>query len=190
MTSGLSASVSSTRTSRQIATRSRTLRSGSPGQEGLSEFFIQYLTTLGEIIRPHIRNFAIDTDFYEDYTIYVTDRRDDTIDPVPLLLADRTRVSSQVREDIIKNSLSYSDEDLAVISWDSALLCGPESPTDLIDLIEFANVQVLELRYYDRELTREMARMYDDIEYTGPAVLVCPEPQVPCHYEPPDEDVR
>ena len=135
------------------------------GQEGLSEFFIQYLTTLGEIIRPHIRNFAIDTDFYEDYTIYVTDRRDDTIDPVPLLLADRTRVSSQVREDIIKNSLSYSDEDLAVISWDSALLCGPESPTDLIDLIEFANVQVLELRYYDRELTREMARMYDDIEY-------------------------
>ena len=135
------------------------------GQEGLSEFFIQYLTTLGEIIRPHIRNFAIDTDFYEDYTIYVTDRRDDTIDPVPLLLADRTCVSSQVREDIIKNSLSYSDEDLAVISWDSALLCGPESPTDLIDLIEFANVQVLELRYYDRELTREMARMYDDIEY-------------------------
>ena len=41
----------------------------------------------------------------------------------------------------------------------------PESPTDLIDLIEFANVQVLELRYYDRELTREMEKMYDDIEH-------------------------
>jgi len=84
---------------------------------------------------------------------------------VPLLLGDRVCVSPQIREDIIKNSLSYSNEDLAVISWDSALLCGPESPTDIIDLIEFANVQVLELRYYDRELTREMARMYDDIEH-------------------------
>jgi hypothetical protein len=135
------------------------------GQEGLSAFFLQYLSTLGEIIKPHIKNFAIDPDFYEDYTIYVTDRRDDSIDPVPLLLGDRTCVSPQIREDIIKNSLSYSEEDLAVISWDSALLCGPESPTDLIDLIEFANVQVLELRYYDRELTREMARMYDDIEH-------------------------
>ncbi|MDD1702827.1 MAG: hypothetical protein LUQ31_07625 [Methanoregula sp.] len=135
------------------------------GQEGLLDFFLQYLNTLGEIIKPHIKNFAIDPDFYEDYTIYVTDRRDDSIDPVPLLLGDQTCVSPQIREDIIKNSLSYSNEDLALISWDSALLCGPESPTDIIDLIEFANVQVLELRYYDRELTREMARMYDDIEH-------------------------
>ncbi|MGB8890607.1 MAG: hypothetical protein WCC86_00925, partial [Methanoregula sp.] len=48
------------------------------GQEGLSDFFLQYLSTLGEIIKPHIKNFAIDPDFYEDYTIYVTDRRDDS----------------------------------------------------------------------------------------------------------------
>jgi len=53
----------------------------------------------------------------------------------------------------------------AILSWDSALLCNPDSPADLIDLIEFANVQVLELRYYDRELTREMEKMYDDIEH-------------------------
>ena len=116
------------------------------GQEGLSDFFIQYLRTLGEIIKPHIKNFAINPDFYEDYTIYVTDRRDDSIDPVPLLLGEQSGVSAQIREDIIKNSLSYTSEDLAVISWDSALLCNPDNPTDLIDLIEFANVQVLELR--------------------------------------------
>ena len=76
------------------------------GQEGLSDFFIQYLRTLGEIIKPHIKNFAINPDFYEDYTIYVTDRRDDSIDPVPLLLGEQSGVSAQIREDIIKNSLS------------------------------------------------------------------------------------
>lgn len=135
------------------------------GQEGLSEFYVQYLKTLGEIIRPHIKGFAINPDFYEDYTIYVTDRRDDSFDPVALLIGEKTTISHQMREEITRNSLSYTTNDLAILSWDSALLCSPDSPTDIIDLIEFANVQVLELRYYDRELTREMEKMYDDIEH-------------------------
>lgn len=135
------------------------------GQEGLADFYVQYLKTLGEIIRPHIKGFAINPDFYEDYTIYVTDRRDDSVDPVAFLIGEKTNISLQMREEIIKNSLSYTTDDLAILSWDSALLCNPDSPTDLIDLIEFANVQVLELRYDDRELTREMGKMYDDIEH-------------------------
>ena len=134
------------------------------GQEGLSEFYVQYLKTLGEIIRPHIKGFAINPDFYEDYTIYVTDRRDDTLDPIPLLIGERTNIAPQMREEVTRNSLSYTTDDLAILSWDSALLCTPDSAADVIDLIEFANVQVLELRYYDRELTREMEKMYDDIE--------------------------
>jgi hypothetical protein len=135
-----------------------------PEQEGLGDFYVQYLKTLGEIIRPHIRNFAIDPDFFEDYTVYVTDRRDDSIDPVALLVGERKQISPQMREEILRNSLSYTTEDLAVLAWDSALLCNPETSTDLIDLIEFANVQVLELRYYDQELTRQMEKMYDHIE--------------------------
>jgi hypothetical protein len=134
------------------------------GQQALSDFYVQYLTTLAEIIRPHIKNFAINPEFFEDYTVYVTNKRDDLVDPVPLLIGERTTISPQMQEEVLKNSLSYTTNDLAVISWDSALLCDPEMPTDLIDLIEFANVQVLELRYYDRELTRQMEKMYDDIE--------------------------
>ena len=113
------------------------------GQEGLAEFYVQYLKTLGEIIKPHIRNFAINPDFYEDYSVYVTDRRDDPVDPVPPLIGEKTNISSRMREEVVKNSLSYTTDDLAILSWDSALLCNPESPTDLIDLIEFANVQCL-----------------------------------------------
>jgi hypothetical protein len=135
------------------------------GQEGLSEFYVQYLKTLGEIIRPHIKNFAINPDFFEDYTVYMTDRRDDSIDPVPLLIGEKTNISPQMRQEILRNSLSYTTDDLAILSWDSALLCNPDSPIDLIDLIEFADVQVLELRYYDQELTREMEEMYENIEH-------------------------
>jgi hypothetical protein len=135
-----------------------------PHQEGLSGYFVQYLTTLSELIRPHIKDFTLNPDFYEDYTVYNPGLRDDRFDPLPLLLNDRTPIAPSTRQDILSNTLSYTPDDLAVISWDAAFLCDVEYPADIIDLIEFANVQVLELRYYDRELTRQMEKMYDDIE--------------------------
>jgi hypothetical protein len=134
-------------------------------QKGLGDYFVRYLTQLSDQIKPHIKNFSIDPDFFEDYTIYLTDLRDDALDPVTLLTGERGAISPQIREEIVRNSLSYTASDLAVLSWDSALLCGPEPPVDLIDLIEYSNVQVLELRNYDRELTRQMEKMYDDIEH-------------------------
>ena len=134
-----------------------------PGQSGLNDFFTTYLGQLEEILTPHIQ-FSPDKDFYEEYTIYVADRIDPRVDPVVLLTGENGVLSPQMREEILKNSLSYMNDDLTVLSWDAALLFSPEYPGDLMELIEFACVQVLELRYYDRELTRQMSRMYDDIE--------------------------
>lgn len=133
------------------------------GQEGLADLFLRHLATLGEILKPHIKDFALNPDFFEDYTIYVADRLDDSMDPAVILTGERANISSQMREEILKNTQSYTEDDRAILSWDAALLCNPEYPADLIDLIEYANVQVLELRYYDRELTRQMEKMYDDI---------------------------
>jgi hypothetical protein len=135
-----------------------------PHQDGLAGYFVQYLMTLGELIRPHIKNFTLSPDFFEDYTVYVSGRRDDAFDPVPLLLNERKVIAPSTRQDILANTLSYTPDDIAIISWDAAFLCDPDHPADIIDLIEFANVQVLELRYYERELTRQMGKMYDDIE--------------------------
>jgi hypothetical protein len=134
-------------------------------QKGLTDYFMQFLHRLTDLVKPHIKNFAIDPEFYEDYTIYISDIYDASKDPIPLLAGERTSISPQMREEITKNSLSYTINDYTVLSWDSALLCGPEHPTDLIDLIEYSNVQVFELRYYDRELARQMERMYEDIEH-------------------------
>ena len=134
------------------------------GQECLSDLFHTYLKNIGEILNPYLTDLSIESEFYEDYTIYVTDKIDESIDPAVLLSGERTNFSAQIREEIVKNTLSYTTDDVAILSWDSALLCNPDNPTDLIDLIEFASVQVLELRYYDRVLTRQMVKMYDDIE--------------------------
>ena len=134
------------------------------GQEGLEEEFQKYLTIFGDMLRPHLAEMTIEHEFFEDYTVYVTDRIVPEIDPVMLMTGERRAISPQTSTEITRNTLSYRNDDLVVLSWDSALVCDPENPADIIDLIEFANVQVLELRYYDRQLTRQMEKMYDDID--------------------------
>ncbi|MDD1723540.1 MAG: hypothetical protein LUQ07_00255 [Methanospirillum sp.] len=133
-------------------------------EEVLSDTFTSYLSNLTEIISPHMTDMVLDPSFYEDYSIFFTDNLGDPVDPAVLLMGENTRFSTQMREEIMKNSMSYSENDISFLSWGAALLKNSEVPTDLFDLIEYANVQVLELRYYDRELSRKMVKMYDDIE--------------------------
>ena len=134
------------------------------GQEGLSGHFNEKLSAVHQILAPHLPKITVDPAFFEDYTIFVTDRPGEPGDPSPLLLGDREPVSLAIREETLRYSLSYREDDLVILSWDAALLVNPEPPTDLLDLIEYANVQVFELRYYDRELAHQMEKMYGDME--------------------------
>jgi len=134
------------------------------GQRGLEGIFARILQYLQELLQPGLESLEIDPEFYEDYTIYRITHPDELPDPVPLLMGERIDFSEQMREQVLKNRLSYSQADFAIITWDTALICEPEDPGDLRDLIEFANVQSLELRYYDNVLNKQMEKMYDDIE--------------------------
>ncbi len=131
------------------------------GQKGLDDFFASHLRTLQNILAPDDGSLQIDTGFFEDYNVYWTSAADSGSDPVAVLMGETASFSHQMRSEILKNNLSYSTDDSALISWDSAWLVDPEDPTDLVDLIEYANVQLLELRYYDRQLTDQVGKMYD-----------------------------
>ncbi len=133
------------------------------GQSGLDPLYSVFLDQIRTILHPHLGDLPIDPGFYEDYTIFITDHTDEALDPVVLLLGEDMVYSAQTREDLLKNSLSYGIDDLTILSWDSALLVSPDAPGDLIDIIEYAAVQALEFRYYDRVLTQQMERMYEDI---------------------------
>lgn len=136
----------------------------SAGQDGLEPVFLDTVDRIRGILGPLLEDFSIDPGFFEDYTIFIADRSDPAIDPVVVLLGEDRTFSPQTREDTLKNSHSYGTDDLTILSWDTALLISSEPPWDILELIEFANVQALEFRYYDRKLTRQMERMYDDIE--------------------------
>src|SRR2546422_9374395 len=51
-----------------------------------------------------------------------------------------------------------------MLTWNSALVVDPtEGDSDVQLILEFANAQLLELRYYDAVLDAELPRMYDRI---------------------------
>ena len=101
--------------------------------------------------------------FEEDYTIFYFRQWQKEWDPVPLLLAEEEDFSPQIRRDTLQHSFSYSQNDLTIITWSSALVYDATGSQDIPDLLEFAVTQLLELRYYDNVLSEEMSKMYDAI---------------------------
>ena len=90
----------------------------------------------------------------------------ETLDLVPLLSGERMALSQAARQDLLRNSFSYYTDDLAVLTWDRAFLYEPRGDSDVIDVLEVANAQLLEMRYYDELLDDELPRMYDLVETT------------------------
>lgn len=134
------------------------------GQKGLEDAFGVCLQQLRDLLHPLMSCVDIDAAFYEDYTIYHIQNPEQVRDSAALLMGEEADFSAPMREQINRNRLSYSEDDFVIVTWDTALLCDREDPADLRDLIEFANVQLLELRYYEAILARHLDRMYDDIQ--------------------------
>ncbi len=88
------------------------------------------------------------------------------IDLVPLLSGDRRALSSAARQDLLKLRFSYYADDLVVLTWDRAFIYEPRQDSDVADVLEVANAQLVEMRYYDELLDAELPRMYDLVENT------------------------
>jgi hypothetical protein len=87
----------------------------------------------------------------------------------PLLLNDRRTLSADAMRELLPHRFSYTAEDLAILTWDNALIVDPSQvDTDVQFILEFANAQLLELRFYDATLDAELPRMYDRIEAARP----------------------
>jgi hypothetical protein len=86
------------------------------------------------------------------------------VDLVPLLSGERRRLSEAARRDLLRQSFSYYEDDLVVLIWDRAFIYEPRGDSDVADVLEVANAQLLELRYYDELLDAELPRMYDLVE--------------------------
>jgi hypothetical protein len=77
-------------------------------------------------------------------------------------------LSDGERQEILQSRISYYPNDLAVIGWNAAFLYdSPSGAETAIQLLQYANSQLLEFRHYDDLLTRQLEDVYDFLESGG-----------------------
>ena len=124
----------------------------------------------GAITRPR-REFLA-----EDYLVFTVTQLDaaassesliaargDTI--AQLLRGERSPLSAEERDEVLRHRISYFADDLVIPTWSSAFIRDTESGAQAaIEILEFANSQLLEFRYYDNLLDQELASIYSELQ--------------------------
>jgi hypothetical protein len=78
-----------------------------------------------------------------------------------MLRGEGAPLSEQERASILTHRISYLATDLVVPTWNAAFVYDTPAGTQAaLDILEFANTQLLEFRYYDQLLDRELAAIY------------------------------
>jgi len=142
------------------------------GTETEISFWHGLLDILREPIGPALTR-PNRSDLDEDYLVATVHAFDEPvlasslgrdIDLVPLLSGETRKLADGARADLLSRRFSYYTDDLVVLTWDRAFIYEPRRDTDVADVIEVANAQFLQMRYYDELLDAELPRMYDLVE--------------------------
>jgi hypothetical protein len=115
----------------------------------------------------------------EDYFIFHVREIDGSPTADTLLTAHSDQIAQVVRgetctlsdgerQEILQSRISYYPTDLAVIGWNAAFIYDTLSGAETaIQLLQYANSQLLEFRHYDELLTGELESVYDFLEKGG-----------------------
>jgi hypothetical protein len=115
----------------------------------------------------------------EDYFVFAVTALEDTPladrliesngdDIARLLRVERERLSKQERDEVLRHRISYLENDLVVPTWNAAFVYDTEAgAAAAIEILEFANSQLLEFRYYDDLLDAQLAGIYKQLQAPG-----------------------
>jgi hypothetical protein len=91
--------------------------------------------------------------------------RDHGFEIAQVVRGDRQRLSAGECNEVLHSQISYYANDVAVIGWNAAFLYDSTSGAEMaIQLLEYANSQLLEFRHYDELLTEILDRAYALLE--------------------------
>jgi hypothetical protein len=76
-----------------------------------------------------------------------------------ILRAETAALSPQEVEDSLACRIAFGSDDLAIIDWNTALLVGSDMD-DVLAVLEFANVELLEMRFLDDQLDVALAEAF------------------------------
>ena len=133
------------------------------------------LAALGQSLRKPNENW-ISEDYYVIQVDPIADVQDRIL-PADELLRDRSAEIAQIVRgedtalaaaecrEVLQSSMSYYPADLLVVGWVAAFVYDtPPAAATTIELLEYANSQLLEFRYYDEVLTRVLADVYKQLD--------------------------
>ncbi len=83
-------------------------------------------------------------------------------------------MSDEELKSTVKNNLSYYANDMVIVDWNGAFVYDKTKSYDVIDVIEYAVIELLELRAYDSYLDAVLDQAYDDIEKKKMTWLLSP----------------
>lgn len=82
-----------------------------------------------------------------------------------IVRGETASLSEGERNEILQSRISYYPNDLTVIGWNGAFLYDTAAGAETaIQLLEYANSQLLEFRHYDEFLTRELESVYSSLD--------------------------
>ena len=100
----------------------------------------------------------------EDYVIFQISKMKSAIRPAELLESQRQRIAQILRaeqqtlsdqevQDALSHRISFGTDDVTIIDWQAAMVIDAEAE-DVRTVLEFANVELLEMRFLDDQLDR------------------------------------
>ena len=111
---------------------------------------------------------------FEDYVIFFFEELSgiskcaemlDAVDVARLIVAENTvKLAEKEKRSILEGTYQYSDTDLTIIDWNSAIVVEPSGRKEVPEVIEFALTHLMEMRYYDNLLDKRLTLLYDSIE--------------------------
>ena len=113
----------------------------------------------------------------EDYLVFAITRRAEAPQTADAILAEhgaeiaqlvrgeRQPLSAQERDEVLSHRMSYLADDLLVPAWNAAFVYDTDAGLQAtMEILEFANSQLLEFRYYDELLDTELGRVYAELQ--------------------------
>lgn len=86
-------------------------------------------------------------------------------DIAQLLRGERQALSGQERDEVLRHRMSYLADDLIVPAWNAAFVLDTAAALPaILEILEFANSQLLEFRYHDEQLESQLTRIYAELQ--------------------------
>jgi hypothetical protein len=135
----------------------------------------QAVRMIVERLKPALMGYR-DQFLSEDYLVYALNELDEPLsgddliekhgdDIAAMLRGERQPLSRQERTKILRHHISYLADDLVVPTWNAALVYDtPAGAQAALEILEFANSQLLEFRYYDALLDDQLESIYSRMQ--------------------------